>query len=75
MKFQQARRNKEMTGSILQQSQARKIALDQELAQVEENLTSARLRAEQVVAEYQVKAAELSQIQARISELDAAFNQ
>ena len=68
--IEQARRNKEMTGSILQQSQARKIALDQELAQVEENLTSARLRAEQVVAEYQVKAAELSQIQARISELD-----
>lgn len=68
--IEQARRNKEMTGSILQQSQARKIALDQELAQVEENLTAARLRAEQVVAEYQIQAAELSQIQARISELD-----
>ncbi len=68
--IEQARRNKEMTGSMLQQSQARKIALDMELKQVEENLGAAKTKAEQVVAEYQVKAAELSQIQARITELD-----
>jgi len=65
-----ARRNKEMTGSILQQSQARKIALEMELKQLEENLATAKVRAQDISAQYQTKAAELSTIQARISELD-----
>lgn len=68
--IEQARRNKEMTGSMLQQSQARKIALENELKQVEENLGSSKTRAEEVGALYQQKAAELSQIQARIQQVD-----
>ena len=68
--IEQARRNKEMTGSILEQSQARKIALEMELKQLEENLASAKVKAAQVSEQYQAKAAELSTIQARISELD-----
>ena len=68
--IEQARRNKEMTGSMLEQSQARKIALDNELKQVEENLKNAAEKAEQVGREYQEKAAEFSKIQARITEVD-----
>jgi chromosome segregation protein len=68
--IEQARRNKEMTGSLLEQSQARKIALENELKQVEENLGGVSERAETVGAEYQEKAAELSGIQARIQQLD-----
>jgi chromosome segregation protein len=68
--IEQARRNKEMTGSMLEQSQARRMALETELKQVEENLSAARVKAEQVVAEYQTQAAELSRIQARITEVD-----
>ncbi|MBX3023167.1 MAG: chromosome segregation protein SMC [Bdellovibrionales bacterium] len=68
--IEQARRNKEMTGSMLEQSQARKIALETELKQVEENLAVIRVKADEVGAEYQTKAAELSTIQARIQTLD-----
>src|SRR5262249_4892175 len=68
--IEQARRNKEMTGSILEQSQARKIALEMELKTLEENLAAAKIKAEQVSAQYQEKAAELSTIQVRITELD-----
>ncbi|MGZ6480012.1 MAG: chromosome segregation protein SMC, partial [Bdellovibrionales bacterium] len=65
-----ARRNKEMTGSILQQSQARKIALEMELKTLEENLATAKIKATETAELYQVRAAEFSRIQARISELD-----
>lgn len=65
-----ARRNKEMTGSILQQSQARKIALENELKGLEEGLGTAKVRAAELAEQYQTKAAELSQIQARITEVD-----
>jgi chromosome segregation protein len=68
--IESARRNKEMTGSILQQSQARKIALENELKQLEENLASAKTKATETAELYQTKAAEFSKIQARISELD-----
>jgi chromosome segregation protein len=69
--IEQARRNKEMTGSLLEQSQARKIALENESKQVEENLSSATVKAEETGQQYQTKAAELSTIQARIQQLDA----
>ncbi len=69
--IEQARRNKEMTGSMLEQSQARKIALENELKTIEENLATTSVRAEQVGQEYQAKAAELSQIQARIQQVDS----
>lgn len=68
--IEQARRNKEMTGSMLEQSQARKIALENEMKTIEDNLSTSTARAEQVGQEYQTKAAELSQIQARITEVD-----
>ncbi|MGE0526471.1 MAG: chromosome segregation protein SMC [Bdellovibrionales bacterium] len=68
--IEQARRNKEMTGSLLEQSQARKIALETELKQVEENLSVATAKAEEIGQQYQEKAAELSRIQARISQVD-----
>ncbi|HMN67642.1 MAG TPA: chromosome segregation protein SMC [Bdellovibrionales bacterium] len=68
--IEQARRSKAMTGSMLEQSRARKLALDNELKTVEENLAASREKAEHVGAEYQTKAAELSTIQARISQLD-----
>jgi len=70
LEIDNARRNKEMTGSILAQSQARKIALEMELKQLEENLATSKVKAAEVAELYQVKAAELSTIQARISELD-----
>src|SRR5690606_37679690 len=66
----QARRSREMTGSMLEQSQARKLALENELRQVEENLTVSSTKLTEVTALYQEKAAELSTTQARISELD-----
>lgn len=68
--IEQARRSKEMTGSMLQQSQARKIALEQELKQIEENLTVAATKADEVGRLYQERAAELSTIQARIQQVD-----
>jgi len=68
--IEQARRNKEMTGSMLEQSTARKMALDNELKQVRENLEATTVRAAQVGVEYQEKAAEFSKVQARITELD-----
>lgn len=69
--IEQARRNKEMTGSMLEQSQARRIALEGEVKTVDENLATTTVRAEQVGAEYQTKAAELSTIQARIQQVDS----
>jgi chromosome segregation protein len=69
--IEQARRNKEMTGSLLEQSQARKIALESELKQIEESLRAAEAKAEQVGEEYQGKASSLSTIQARIQQLDS----
>lgn len=68
--IEQARRNKEMTGSMLEQSQARKIALEGELKSLEENLAISSTKAEEVSQQYQEKAAELSAIQARISHVD-----
>ncbi len=68
--IEQAKRNKEMTGSMLEQSQARKIALDNELKSVQEMLSTSAEKAERVGKEYQEKAAELSTIQVRITELD-----
>lgn len=68
--IEQAKRNKEMTGSMLEQSQARKIALENELKGIEEMLATSSEKAERVGQEYQEKAAELSTIQVRITELD-----
>jgi chromosome segregation protein len=68
--IEQARRNREMTGSMLEQSQARKIALEMELTQIEENLASTKTRATDIGEEYQTRASELSKIQARVSEVD-----
>lgn len=68
--IEQAKRNKEMTGSMLEQSRARKLALDNELTTVQEFLATATEKAERVGKEYQEKAAELSAIQARITEVD-----
>jgi chromosome segregation protein len=68
--IEQARRNKEMTGSMLEQSQARKIALENEIETIEDGLALSTVRAEEVGQEYQAKAAELSTIQARITQVD-----
>ena len=73
--IEQARRSKEMTGSLLEQSRARKVALENELTGVQDNLTGADQRATQVGAEFQTKAAELSKIQARISQVDQQLTQ
>ncbi len=68
--IESARRSKELTGSMLEQSQARKIALQNELKQIEDNLVTATAKAQEITEKYQIKAAELAKIQARISELD-----
>ena len=68
--IEQARRNREMTGSMLESSQARKVALEMELKQIEENLATAKIKADETSTAYQTQAAELSTIQARVSELD-----
>lgn len=68
--IEQARRNKEMTGSLLEQSQARKMALETELKQIEESLVQATQKAEEVGLAYQTQAAELSAIQTRIFQID-----
>jgi chromosome segregation protein len=68
--IEQARRNKEMTGSMLEQSQARKIALENEVKTIEDGLAVSTVRAEEVGQEYQAKASELSTIQARITQVD-----
>ena len=68
--IEQARRSKEMTGSMLEQSQARKIALENELAQIEGNLGGSKDRAEKIGQEYQTQAAELSTVRARVQHVD-----
>jgi len=68
--IEQARRNKEMTGSLLEQSQARQIALESELKQVDEALQKSRVHADEVGLKYQTKAAELSAIQVRVTQVD-----
>lgn len=73
--IEQARRNKEMTGSLLEQSQARQIALETELKTVEENLSVARSKAEQSGEAYRTQASELAAIQARINEVDSQLTQ
>ncbi|MGE4132335.1 MAG: chromosome segregation protein SMC [Bdellovibrionales bacterium] len=68
--IEQARRSKELTGSMLEQSQARKVALENELGQIQANLQGLEEKAELVGRNYQEKAAELSKIQVRITEVD-----
>ncbi len=46
------------------------MALENEIKSIEENLSKSTIRAEQFGQEYQAKAAELSTIQARITEVD-----
>ena len=73
--IEQARRNREMTGSMLEQSQARRIALETELKSVEENLALATVKAAQTGESYRTQAAELATIQARVTEVDSQLTQ
>lgn len=68
--MEQARRNREMTGNILEQSQARRIVLEKDLNEVTAQLDAAQSEAEQAETEYGTQSAEFQKIQSRIEAID-----
>lgn len=68
--IEQARRNKEMTGSLTEESLARQMALKADLERIEAFFTDLAVRTESVHAEYITKKENFDTKQARIRELD-----
>ncbi len=73
--IEQARRNKEMTGSILQQNEARKVALSRELEQLTERLSEVKVQAESMGSKYQEKQQHFQSVQSRIQQIDEELSQ
>lgn len=68
--IEQARRSRDMTGSLLEQSQARRIAIDEDLKRVTEQMTDSTAKAEESTRLFSEKSAEFSTIQARVQAID-----
>lgn len=68
--IEQARRNKEMTGSLTEESMARKTVLAADLERVEKHFADLAVRAEQVHTEYVAQKQIFDEQHARIRELD-----
>lgn len=68
--IEQTRRSKEMTGSILEQSRARSMALEEDLNRVRSELASVSEKYEQVKLSFAEKSTEFQGIQARIATVD-----
>lgn len=69
--IEQTRRSSEMTGSILEQSRARSMALEEDLNRVRSELATASEKYQQVKALSIEKSAEFQTVQARIQTVDA----
>jgi chromosome segregation protein len=68
--IEQTRRSKEMTGSILEQSRARSMALEEDLTRVTVDLATNSAKYEEVKAAFTEKSAEFVGIQSRIQAVD-----
>lgn len=68
--IEQARRNKEMTGSMLQENQARQSILDADLKTVQERLGSIRQEAESLTSEFAQKKERFDEVTQRVQEVD-----
>lgn len=68
--IEQARRNKEMTGSLLQENQARHEILQKDLAQVRESLARIREEAESLRGDFETKKERFDESSGRIQEVD-----
>lgn len=68
--IEQARRNKEMTGSLAQESQTRREILTREVKTVTERLEAIKIEAEQIHKEYTEKKTEFDRHQSRIKIVD-----
>ncbi len=68
--IEQARRNKEMTGSLLNQNEARKGALSRELEQLSQRLEQVRHSADEAEANHKEKREHFQTIQSRIQQVD-----
>jgi chromosome segregation protein len=68
--IEQARRNKEMTGSMLQENEARKGILEGDLERAKEQLEAARADAGRLSGEYALKKEQFDVAQGRIQEID-----
>jgi chromosome segregation protein len=68
--IEQTRRSREMTGSILEQSRARLMALEEDLNRVRSELTTAAEKYGQVKIQSAEKSAEFQTVQARIQTID-----
>ncbi len=73
--IEQARRNKEMTGSILGQYQARQVALNRDNHELSEKFAEASELTKEWTESYQVKKAEFDRVQSRINEVDNILTQ
>lgn len=68
--IEQARRNKEMTGSLVQENQARKEILEKDLLTVRDRLASIRNEAESLKHEFEEKKERFDRSSMRIQEVD-----
>lgn len=68
--IEQARRNKEMTGSLLSENQARKDLLEKDLETVRSSLLSIRDEAERLQSEFLTKKERFDESSSRIEEVD-----
>lgn len=68
--IEQARRNKEMTGSLLQENQTRKEILEADLKRVQDSLAVIRGEAQALRTEFEEKKARYEESQSRIDEVD-----
>jgi chromosome segregation protein len=68
--IEQARRNKEMTGSLLQENETRKEILEADLERVRESLTTIREEALALRTEFETKRATFDESSSRIAEID-----
>lgn len=73
--MEQARRNKEMTGSILDQYRARKQALTEDQSKVTERLVQAEAQADRLKQEYEAKRDHFQQVQSRIRQVDVELTE
>lgn len=68
--IEQGRRNKEMTGSIVNQYQARKEALDKDHLEIENRFQNVSTEATHLESEYSEKKTEFDRVTTRIAEVD-----
>ncbi len=68
--IEQAKQRKEMTGSLVEENQAKSHVLEQDLKRVSERLEVVQKEAEELTALYSTKKEDFDQVQSRIDEAD-----